>query len=135
MNLLGRARKFIEDQRSEEPKSVENELDREKRPLVTRGEKVEKVEWPWALEAASLLFLQCDKYPNSDTIDAVAALLLFLSDPVEKGGKGGKVGENLLHYGLTRAEAQAVLTRVCLGQRIRLTDTGLIETIGEAPKK
>jgi len=78
--------------------------------------------------------MQCGKYPDSATLDATAALLLFLSDPEEKGGKGGKVGPDLLHYGLTRAEASALLTRVCLGQRVRLTDEGRIEAVGETPR-
>jgi len=134
MDLLARARKIIEEQRGEGLKSVKKEVDREKRSLIDKGAKVDKVEWPCASEAARLLLMQCGKSPDSATLDATAALLLFLSDPEEKGGKGGKVGPPPLHYGLTREQAGALLTRVCLGQRVRLTDDGQIETVGETPK-
>jgi len=126
MSLLTRALEFIEERAVEE-----REGDREvKRALSTTAEKVEKIEWPRSLEAAYLLLLQCGISPYSELIDAVAALLLFLSGPLDKVEKVEKVGGNPpIHYGLTRARTQALLIRVCLGQRIRLGEDGLIEEV------
>lgn len=126
MSLLARALEFIQERAVEAREGVR----REKKALFSTAEKVEKIEWPRSLEAAHLLLLQCGKTPHSDLLDAVAALLLFLSDPLEKVEKVEKVGVNPpIHYGLTRAEAQALLIRVCLGQRIRLGDDGRIEEV------
>jgi len=126
MSLLTLAREFIQERAVEERAGVR----REKETFRSTVEKLEKVEWLRSLEAAYLLLLQCGKHPDSDILDAVAALLLFLSDPEEKVEKLEKVGgKPPTHYGLTRAEAQALLIRVCLGQRIRLGDDGLIKEV------
>jgi hypothetical protein len=138
MSLLARARKFIEDREKEFTQEKEDwneeELQVLREEALRRGilsspnEKLNKIEWPSALKAARLLLLQCGKSPDSDTLDAVAALLLYLSDPAEKGEKGEKPE---VHYGLTHAEARVLLTRVCLGQRICLTDCGQIGAVDD----
>ncbi len=128
MSLLARAKAFAR----ERDNCDEQKLEVLRVEVVRFGtfsspaEKLEKIEWPWALKAARLLLLQCGKFPDSDTLDAVAALLLYLSGPAEKVEK---VEKPEVHYGLTRAEARALLTRVCLGRCIRLADDGRIEMV------
>jgi hypothetical protein len=138
MSLLARATKFIQDREKNVVQEKENfseeELEVLREEALRQGvrsspnDNLRKIEWPLALKAARLLLLQCGKFPDFDTLDAVAALLLYLSSPAEKGEK---VEKPEVHYGLTRAEARVLLTRACLGQRIRLTDCGQIETVDD----
>ncbi len=128
MSLLARAKAFTQERHNYN----EQKLEVLRVEVVRYGtfnspaEKLEKLEWPWALKAARLSLLQCGKFPDSDTLDAVAALLLYLSVPAEKVEK---VEKPEIHYGLTRAGARDLLIRVCLGRRVRLTDDGRIEIV------
>jgi len=129
VSFLARAKEFIQQRSENGGEVVRARVVREKEIFSVPSEKLEKVEWTRALEAAYLHLLQCGKQPDSELLDAVAALLLFLSDPTENTENTEKVEKPTVHYGLTRAGAEALLIRVCLGQRIRLGDDGLIEEV------
>ncbi len=128
MSLLAKAKSFIQERDNFDEKKLEILRIEVVRygTFSSPAEKLEKIEWPCALQAARLTLLQCGKRLDSDTLDAVAALLLYLSGPAEKVEK---VEKPEIHYGLTRAEARDLLIRVCLGRRIRLADDGRIEMV------
>jgi hypothetical protein len=131
VSLLARARKFNQEREAwrTETKSLENLRDAADRLGVglVPIEQLETIDWPWAIKAAALSFLRCRRAPDSESLDAAAALLLQIVDASEKQEKGEKPE---IRYGLTHGEARALLLRIYRGQRVRLTDCGQIETVG-----
>jgi hypothetical protein len=130
VSLLARARKFIEEKEAWREGARELEDLREKAERLgvrpSPFEKLQAIDWPCALEAAALGFLRCGRIPDSDSLDAAAALVLYLADASEKQEKGEKPE---IRYGLTEDEARAFLARIFLGRPARLTEVGQIETV------
>ena len=130
MSLLARARKFSQEHESWRKESRALEDLREAADALGVGlvpfEQLETIDWPWAVKAAGLSFRRCGRVPDSDSIEAAAALLLQIADALEKQEKGEKPE---MQYGLTHDEARSYLHRIYRGQRVRLTDCGHIEII------
>jgi hypothetical protein len=128
VSLLARARKFIEEKEAWREGAGELEdLREEAEGLGVRlspFEKLQTIDWSCALEAAALGFLRCGRIPDSDSLDAAAALVLYLADVSEKQEKGEKPE---IRYRLTGDAARALLARIYLGQPARLTEVGRIE--------
>ena len=128
MSLLARARKFTEESEALEEKRRRVEDLREQ--AAERGvqlspiEQLELIDWPCAIEASLIGFIRCGHMPDRDSLMAAAALALYVVDTSEKQEKGEKPR---IRYGLTADEARALLARIYLGRRVRLTDSGEVE--------
>ena len=130
MSLLERARRFIEEK--EAWRGLEGKVEdlREKADrlgvLPSPIEDLEEVDWPCAMVAVFFGFLRCGHVPDLDSLNAGAALALYLADTAEKQDKGEKPD---LRCGLSQEEARALLARLFCGQRARLTESGRIELV------